>query len=153
MTISMKTNLSCLKINWSKSVSDLSNKEDAKDLLGAINGSLHWSKRFRKPDFKKKLAKLKKVKRLVLKTIEKLPDLTDEYGNNITRTHCHDMGYFEGLCTYHKATIWQYDDGLCAVVTGTDITLTYCEGSVTIYRGSNSASPAHDAIRFWVEEG
>lgn len=149
----MQTNLSSLKINWSKSVSDLSNKEDAKDLLGHVYGSLYWVKRFRKPDFKKKLAMLKKVKRLVRKTIDQLPDLTDEYGNVITRTHCHDMGDFYGLCKFNKATIWEYDNGLCAVVTGTNITFTYCEGSVTVYRGLNSARAAHDAIRFWVEEG
>jgi hypothetical protein len=152
MTLTMQTNLSEFKITCSSSVADITDKEAARDILGSICGALYLAPLCKKPEYKLKIKQLRKIRRMVLKVIDGLPDLTDQHGNVMTRHHCSDMDYYFNMCSSEGATKRFYNNGLCAVYAGPDIAITYCEGSVTMYRGSQAGLAANEATDFWIND-
>lgn len=149
MTLTMQTKLTDFGLSYSDSVSDIPNKEVAKELLGKIFGALHWAPRFKKAGYKKKIVLLSKVRRFINKKMDSLPDLTDDHGNVMTYEHHFEIEQYFALCSGKGAHTRYYNDGLCAAFAGPGVAITYCEGDVTIYRGINAEKSAADHAHFW----
>lgn len=150
-TITMNTPIS----DWGlrlDSVNSIKNTEQAKEILGAIFGSLYWAPRFKKEGYKAKISALKKIRRLILKRMNSLPSRTDKYGNTMESDFVFSEDGLYPILRKLGAINQAWNNGHTAAYYGDDIAVTYCEGDIMIYRGIKARYAALDAARFWEDE-